>query len=317
MLMHNNSAIMRESFLITYDYKPESGFDLAALGESFMGFDAVLKEILDIAHLTDKVEIRTTRVEHNSIDVYNAIQLTIDTMPFVNVQDFLEFLRIAAPELLNDANTFFSAIHGVHRTVNDYFARNPVDMGILGAIAGYIIGSIRVAGKLKKGTKLTKETEAASPRQVRRLRKMVEGGKYKRALSPIIEGSASRIKIAALDTLKEGVIISPSNVGEYLPEDAKILPDFANGSVHTLSGELLDLSSTRGDSVKIRINGIDPENSLLSGTAADGSSIEDYARFFKQEVTIEVEISRKTMYKRPELIIRKMDLRQQPLLPDD
>lgn len=299
---------MQESFVIKYSYKSDEGFDLASIGESFVGFDALLKDILEIAQLGEAIEIKTTRVQQGSIHVYNAI-ISLNTIPFDNPAVFLEFLKIAGPEFINNANTFFSAIHGIHRSVNDYFVNNPVDLTLATFIVGYIVGSIDIAGKLK-GNKSIPTGVKASPRQINRLRRMVEGGRYRRAFMPITGGTVSSIKVAALNINKKEIVISENNVGNYLPDDCQILPEFVNGDIVQLDGELLSLQSTRGDIIKIRVNNIDPQNCLLSGTPVDGTSIEDYKQFFKQSVTVKAEISRKTLYKRPDLIIISMALLQ-------
>jgi hypothetical protein len=302
---------MQESFVIKYSYKSDEGFDLTSVGESFMGFDAVLKDILETAHLGESIEVKTTRVKQGSIEVYNAL-VSLNHLPFDSVPAFLEFLKIAAPELINEANTFFSSMHGVHRTVNDYFARNPVDLNLLMLVAGYIVGSMDLAGKLKGNKGVPKDTQA-SPRQINRLRRMVEGGRYRRALTPITHGSVASISLATVSKQAKSLSITESNVGNYLPDDGKILPEFANGDVVTLTGKLLSLQSTRGDMIKIDIDGIDPQNSLLSGVPVDGTNIEDYKEFFKQLVLVEAEINRKSLYKRPELVIRTMSLAQSEL----
>ncbi|HSE29208.1 MAG TPA: hypothetical protein VLA77_01325 [Candidatus Saccharimonadales bacterium] len=302
---------MKESFVIRYEYRPEDGLNLTLLGESFAGFDSLLKDILETANLGEEVEIKTTRVQQGSIEVFNAL-VTLHPIPFTDVQAFLEFLRIAAPELLNDANTFFSNIHGIHRTVNDYFARNPVDMAVAGLIIGYITGAIRTSAKLKNGNKLPNDSKV-SPRQISRLKRIVESGRYRRALAPITEGVISTIEIKPTINTSEGVKITERNVGEYLPEDDKILPDLHNGDRIKLSGELLSLQSTRGDVLKIKVDDLDPRFSLLTCTVADGASIESYKHLFKERVVFEAEVVRASYYKRPELVVYAMSQQQEEL----
>lgn len=311
---------MQESLLIKYSYDSRDGFDLGAIGESFMGFDAVLKELLDIAQLGESVQIKTSKVQQGSIEVINAVVL-IDVMPFHNVESFLEFLRIAAPEALNSANTFFSGLADGHRSVNDYFAQNPVDQTvaerIVELIVVYIVSSLAVSRKLKKSQSIPVDSKA-SDRQIKRLKRMISTGKYKRALKPITEGSASSIKVATLSTKQNrSVTISEANVGDYLPDDSMILPEYENGQEVRLTGELQSLQSTHGDTMKIRVDNIDPKNSLLVATPSDGVNIEDYAGYFKKQVIFDAEIFRKTMYKRPELIIHSMSLAQTQLLDDE
>lgn len=308
---------MKESLLIKYSYDSQDGFDLGAIGESFMGFDSVLRELLEIAQIEEDVQVKTSKVQQGSIEVLNFIILT-NPIPFHSVEVFLEFLRIAAPELLNGANTFFSALGDHHRTINDYFAKNPVDQTvaekIVELIAMYLVSSLAISRKLKKHNMIPENTKA-SDRQIKRLRKMVTTGKYRRALKPMVEGGTSSIKIATLAARRDQeVIITEVNVGDLLPDDSMILPEFENGQMVRFTGELQSLQSTHGDSMKIRIDGIDPQNSLLVATPNDETDIEDYAIYFKKKVILTAEIFRKTMYKRPELIIQNMELVQASML---
>lgn len=305
---------MQDSFLIKYDYKDAEGFNLAVLGESFVGFDALLKDILNLAQLSEEsVEVRTTRVQRGSVEVYNAIIVSLQPVPFDSIPAFLDFLRIAAPQLVNDANTFFSVAHDAHRAINDYFARNQFDGAIVsGIIAGYVVEVVKKVGALKKHPQ---DTQGLTPTQLSKLQRMVEGGRYRRAFSPIVEGGVSAIRIATVGvSAQRDAVITEQNVGDYLPEDSKILPDLINGQLVSFTGKLVGLQSTRGASMKLKIDSIDPRYALLIAVPADNTTIEQYASFFNQHVVIEAEVSRKTLYKKPELIVRKMSLNQGSLL---
>lgn len=299
---------MKESFVIRYQFIPEEGLNLTLLGESFAGFDSLIKEILETANLSNDVEVKTTRVKQGSIEIYNAL-LIAQPIPFSDVQLFLEFLRIAKPELMNDANTFFSNIHGVHRTVNDYFAKNPVDMAVVSLIIGYITGVIRTSAKIKNNNTSSVDTKLSS-RQISKIKRITEGGRYRRALAPITEGVVSSIEIKSTITANEGVIISEANVGDYLPDEDKILPDLHNGIKVNFSGELLSLQSTRGDVLKIRVDGLDSRFSLLTCSVADGATIESFKHLFKERIVFDAEVARISYFKRPELVIFSMNLQQ-------
>lgn len=301
---------MKEILLIEYKYRQEDGFDLTLLGESFMGFDALLKDILDTAHLKDKVEIKPTRITHSSINLYNALVI-IDTMPFTDIQSFLEFLKLAAPELLAQANTFFSGANSMRLTVNDYFAKYPADVQLGALILNYILAHVTVARKVKNNSsKLTDQD--GSPKQINKIRQMVLRGRYKRALKPITEGTTSSITLKSVDeNQKTKATFNETNIGDYLPDESQILPQFNNGDHVNLTGQLVNLQSAKGDEVKLRIDNIDPMNNLLVGIPADGSDTKDYAHLYKKHVFLEVEIYRKSLYKRPELVIIQMSELQQ------
>lgn len=300
---------MKESFVIKYDFQSNEGFDLALIGSSFVGFDKVIKDLISYAGLSDKVEVRTTRVKQGSVEVLNTI-ISLDSLFIQDPKQLLEFLKIAEPTLINGVNTFLA----IKDNLNDYYAKNPLDFQVSLLVTAYIINSFRIAGKTKKGDKAAIESSEASPRQIKRLRNMVKRGNFKKALAPITQGNISRVELTAITSHKKhSVTITDSNVGDFLPDDDQILPQFKDGARVPLTGELQLLGSTHGDSLKIRIRDIDPENSLLDAKLAEGLDIVNYSGLFKQAVFVDAEIKRKNMYKRPELIIYEMTALQEKL----
>ena len=143
---------------------------------------------------------------------------------------------------------------------------------------------------------------------------MVKKGYYKKALTPITQGNVSEVKFEAINgNKKRSVTISDTNVGDFLPDEEQVLPQFSNGDRVPLTGELQLLGSTHGDSMKIRVRDVDPENNLLDAKLVDGLDIIDYRDLFKQAVYIDAEIKRKNMYKKPELVIHEMTALQEKL----
>lgn len=300
---------MKDSFVLKYEFDSAEGFDLALIGSSFVGFDKVIKELIVFAGLTDKVEVKTTRVKQGSVEVFNAI-LTLDPLFIQDPRQLIEFLKIAEPTLINGLNTFLA----VKDSLNDYYADNPLDFEVSLLLTAYLINSIRLAGATKNGNKAVIAASEASPRQIKRLRTMVKRGHFKKALTPITQGNVSKVELEAISKKKTyKVAISDTNVGDYLPDDEQILPQFKDGDRVPLTGELQLLGSTHGDSMKIKVRDIDPENSLLDAKLAEGLDIINYRDYFKQAVYMDAEIKRKNMYKRPELVIHEMSALQEKL----
>ena len=302
-----------ESLLIKYE---GDGFDLGVLGESFSGFSSILKDLGELSGIQGEIQIQTTRIEHGSVNVYNVINFIISSNPFTSPQDLYEFLKIASPELLHHVQSYFSEIGGVHRDINTYFKEHPFEAGVLGNLfTQFLIGSFRWAGKLKKNPiNFDNDLGEISQRQAQKLRQMIMSGKYKRALKPITEGNFRKISVDSITPGKsDHVTISEENVGEYLPDDERILPELENGSIHNMTGNLVALQSTKGEVLTIRVNDINQSFSLLRAHPSDEKSTEDYKDFYKKDITFKAEIVRATMFKKPELVIREMALLQMSL----
>ncbi|OQB05445.1 MAG: hypothetical protein BWY19_01027 [bacterium ADurb.Bin212] len=303
-----------ESLLIKYD---GDGFDLGLLGESFSGINSVLNNLCEFSGVQGEIRVKTTRISEGSVEIYNAFHVVLSGHhPFSTVQELYDFLRIASPELLQQAQNYFSAIGQAHRDINTYFVDHPFDNSILcNLLTAFVLGSFKWGGKLKNMI-LNRDNELGeiSNRQAAKLRSMVLSGRYKRVFKPITEGNIPSIKLSSIGLdIPRSIIVSEKNVGDYLPDDSRILPELENGSVHSFTGNLVALQSTKGEILKLKVYGIDPAYNLLTAHPCDGKSTEDYKEFYKKNISFEAEVLRATMYKRPELIINRMSLMQMTL----
>lgn len=307
---------MNEPLIIKYETNTE-GFDLGNLGESFVGLNALLREFSDLTGINGDVEVRTTRIDHGSVELYNVFHLTLTSAPFATPKELFDFLRLASPEMLRTAQQYFSTAQGAHHDVNTYFAEHPVDQAVLQTLlAAFVIRAWKWAGKLKlRPVAQDAELGEITPRQAGKLRSLVQGGRYKRVVKPIVEGNVTKISIVASNAPDiVPATISEENVGDYLPEDAKILPELENGTIHEFTGQVVALQSTKGDMMKIRVHGIDPSNSLLTAYPDNGQDSEDFKEFYKKDVAFTAEIVRRNMYKRPEIVIKGMTQLQGTLI---
>lgn len=307
---------MNSNLLIKYVEQNEdfAGFDLGLLGESFTGFNDVLKELFEISQIQGELVIKTTSITEGSIDVNNLLQV-IYAIPFNNVKDFLDFLQVVDKDLYQSAGQFFNTLGHGHKTINDFFNEHQFDNALIsGLVVVYFPKMISWAGKQKKKITTRDESGATiSESYAKKLKQMVDKGKYKKALKPVVENNISTIHISSTSKEKYSAIIDEENLGNYLPEEEQILPELENGTVHNFKGEILALQSTRGETLRFKILGIEPKYQLVVAHPADGKKTEDYMSFYKKQVTIKAEIYRKTLYRKPEIIILDIELMQQNL----
>lgn len=319
---------MDPNLLIKYTEQDDgqAGYDLGLLGESFSGFNDVFKELFEISQIQGDLIVRTARIEEGSIDVCNLIQVIVAESPFKDPKDLMDFLQVVDATIYQQASNFFSAFGNAHKTVNDFFKEYEFSGQVVaGTISGIVSGltvlyfprMIAWAGKQKNQTTTQDENgNKVSERYAKKLRNMVNTGRYKKALKPISENSVSSVSIGAIRQSSYSITIDESKLGDYLPEEEKILPEFENGQVVQLSGEILAISGTRGERLKFKATGIDPRFDLLTGFPQDDKKTEDYTGFYKKQVNIKAEIFRKTLYKKPEIIIKEIELSQTELFPE-
>ena len=309
---------MQDSLLITYTDGDSDGFDLGLLGVSFTGMSALMKQIIETMGIDGSVEFKTASITHGSVELHNAFVVTLNSMPFKTPNELYDFLRLASPEMLHEAQQFISGALGVHEDINSYFARNPFDQNVVtGLIVGYVLSVFKWTPK-QKNELTTRDDELGeiTLRQARKMQSMVNGGRYRRALKPLTDGDVRSIRIAAaeVDNLPS-VVLTESSLENYLPEDARILPEFANGTTYSLTGKVVSLESTHGEVVKIKLDNIDRTYSLVTAHPQDGQSTVDFTVFYKKQVQISAEVVRRSMFKRPEFVILSIEeLNQQSQL---
>ena len=293
---------MNENLLIKYieqdDHLP--GYDLGLLGESFSGFNEVFKELFEISQIQGELVLRTTRISEGSIDVANLVQIVIEHSPFKEPKDLLDFLQVVSVTLHQQAENFFNAIGNGHKTVNDYFRENQFDNSVVtGLLVLYFPKMLKWAGK-----------------QAKKLQNMVSNGRYKKALKPLTENGISSVKVMTLSKDSFEVSIDETQLENYLPEEEAILPELENGNIVNLSGQILALQSTRGEKLKFEAEGINPRYKLLTAHPPDGKNTEDFMDYYKKIVNVRAQVYRKTLYKRPEIIILEIELGQGELFPE-
>lgn len=321
--------IMNENLLIKYIEQDNEGpgFDLGLLGESFTGFNDVFKELFEISQIQGDLVLRTTKISEGSIDVVNLVQVVISHSPFKDPRDLLDFLQIVDATLYQQASNFFNAIGNGHKTVNDFFREYEFSGSVVsGSVGGIISGLVvlyfpkMIAWSGLQKSQLTTENEGGekiSERSAKKLQNMVASGKYKKALKPLSENGVSSVKIVALKSGQAQVVIDEAQLEKYLPEEEKILPELQNGNIINLTGQILALQSTRGETLKFEASGIEPKYKLLTAHPGEDKKTEDYKDFYKKLVNIKAEVYRKSLYQRPELIIQAIETSQTELFTEE
>ncbi len=294
------------------------GFDLGLLGESFVGFNEVIKEIFEISEIEGDLQIKTLKVTEGSIILQNLLHVNFADIPFHDVRSFLDFLQVSDPELFSKASSFFTEFGNAHKSVNDYFRVNQFDSTVFAALFGVFVTKMLTAAPKQKESVTTDIGDfKISEKFARRIRQTVMSGKYKKALKPLIENNLSMIKVTSDHLSPYEVTIDGENFENYLPVDEKILPDFENGQVKELFGMIVTLQSMRGEKVGFKAYEIDPQHQVLIAHPDEGKQTEDYKDFYKKQVNIKAEVYRNSMYKKPEIIIREIELLQQELFEEE
>lgn len=284
-----------------------SDIDLKVLGESIQGFDHVFRELVKLIRLDAELEVKASKVSDGSI-VIKILLILGQTAHFLTPKDYLNFFQLINPALHAEMATQFSRLSDLHMTANELASRYPLDFYLL---ADAFVKLINLTKKQKiVPTNIDEEGNTIPNKYVPKLKRLISNRIFKKAVKPFVEGEAKRIAISSKEDFRGATVINDENFGDYLSENEQILPAWENGSAIEVTGKILSLQCSHGETMKIRIAGLPRKHQLLIAHPPDGKSTEDYLQFYRQEVSIKATIYRKSKYQKPALIIATMDLVQ-------
>ncbi|MGE4169855.1 MAG: hypothetical protein AB7F28_03960 [Candidatus Margulisiibacteriota bacterium] len=303
------------NLFIKYTPQPQSDIDLQLLGTSLIGFEKVIKECFKISKIDGNLEVKAKNLAPGSIVVEIALKISTE-LPFVSIQDMLVFYKVANPDIYAQIINGFSDFKSIHETVNDLVAKYPLDCALIGWFVSKII---EYAKRQKKSIQISDDKGEDLPEKTyaKALYRMINKDKvFKKALKPFVEDELRSIQISPERNFDHFSEITSQNFENYLPEDARILPQYQNGQTVDLTGKLVGLQKSKGDSLSIRVHGIEKEYSLLVGYPDDDHASDDYLRFYGKDIVFKAEILRKSLYQKPKLKIIGIPIFHQPELFD-
>jgi hypothetical protein len=287
----------------------DSDIDLALLGESIIGFNRAIKEIIKISKINGEVSINAVSVRNGSVIFDLIVNFVTHSSPFNNYQDYLNFVSIASHET-------YSKLILAHRNLNDYVAKDPLDFAVeCWMLSKFYVRMMKWARSQKNTVVILDEEKNVLPKDYAiKLHKLTKNKVYKKALKPFIESEVKEIEVSADREFEQKVNINEENFEDYLGEDEQILPEFENGKIYNIAGKIVGLESSKGESLKFKADDIDKRYSLLVANLDNESKSEDFIEFYKKDVNVLAEVIRKSLYQKPKLIIRNIDLKQKALL---
>lgn len=303
---------IKSNIIIKYRWDPEkTGVDLKTLGESIVGFNDAIKYTARVLQVKGEISVMANVAKDGSIifEILTELSSIAQEIPFENLQAYLDFLKLVGKQAAVEG---FEWASQAHEDLNALYARHPLTSGLLGLA---IVALLRWARKQKKAPVVQDDDgKQLSKNYAIRLHKLIKRRVFKKALVPFVEEQVTEIEIKATYKPDQQAIINNQNFEEYLSEEEQILPEYENGKTYRFVGSIVGLESTRGEYMKFKADGIKREHSLLIAFPGDERKTEDFLDFYKKQVLIEAEIVRKSLYQKPKLVVRNVDLMQKPLM---
>ncbi len=295
----------------------DSQMALAELGQSLIGFDALLKEFARILRIEGELEVRITASKEGSIivEMLTVLNNASGGLPFETVGDLLDFLKLTGDALYDQAYSYFNSFGTGYKALNDWAAKNPLGLMIAVGLLGKAF-KVLIA-KARKQKTVADFNDPQLPRRIaEELHRLILKKGFKKALSPLIETEVETIEVATDADFQDSVKIDAENLPGYLAEDEMILPELANGSTCNLIGTITSLKSTRGDSLTFQTEDRSKTYNLEALPPA-GKTSKDFKNLYRERVNLHAEVVRKSFYQKPKLKIIDVSLRQAELPLDD
>jgi len=305
---------MKSNFHLRFNtVESDTEIDLSVLGDSLVGFDNLIREIVKITRIQGDVSIQASSYRKGSIIIDAFIYITdnVEQLPFEKIDELLDFLKIANTTAWKNAKEYFSDIKNGYKSLNDYFTSHPIDLAFITIIITLLIGKAR---NYKRNASL--KNDDLPERIAKELHKMINRKSFKKALKPIVDDKVDSIEVSSEKDFKTSAKIDQNNFQEYLGEDDTILPHLENGCKHKLNGEITSLKSTRGDSLTFK-HIFKSKAYNLDILPPDGGTTKNYTDFYKEKVNTEVEVIRTSLYKKPKLKLISMELQQMRLFTNE
>lgn len=289
--------------------KKNNEIDLSDLGNSLVGFDRLIRDLVKVTCIRGDVSVQAVSYRDGSIVVDTVVKIKefVDLLPFERIDELLDFLQIVNAYAWQKASEFFNEIKSSHRTLNDYFASNPLDFTIIAIAITYMIDKAKSLKELPFNQSMGIPTQYAM-----KLHKLIHKDAFKTALKPIVEDKIDSVEISVDRSFEKSVKIDQENFHHYLGDDDQILPHLENGEVCDLKGEITSLKSTRGDSLTFKYIFESKEYNLDLFPPQDETT-KNYTDYYKEKVNIKAEVIRTSIYKKPKLKLTFIELRQMKL----
>ncbi len=281
---------------------------MGQLARSLEGFEQVFLEIAKLSKIKGEMSVYAAGSERGSVLIPTIIQIITSGLPFADVNPFLNFLKVADPTRYKGALEFLGT---GHRTLNDYFAKNPLDQAtletLLGLFVGYLIGHSRGIKRNIGSPEIVSRVPVA---YVRPLRKLIHEGRYKKAFSPLIDDTVDSIEIGS-QPKSVLAVVNDETLEEYLEDKEIILPQFQDGKEVRLKAELVSLQSSNGEHLGIKIH--DSTRIVLMAYPIVDTTTDEYIDYYKKHILINAAVIRGSMYKKPKLKLLSIKLEQEQL----
>lgn len=309
IFQHSQKRISNKIY-IRYSWFEWLDLDLKTLGESLIGFNSVIPEILSNTKLNGEIKVSVVDVNQGSIIFWVELQVILTVLEaFRNIKELHEFLQVIDPE----------QIKNLHTTINHFASENPVDYDIIKLVIEiiaawglwkYLINLLN-AGKDQKQTPITQWDGYDLPSRVAEsLHRSITKNSFRKAFKPFVEARIQKLQVApTLDFTEQDISeITIQSFGDYLSENQEILPQLNNWDKITVQWKLIGLQSSKWDSMKVRFAGYPKNMRDFICYPESWTDTKDFRSFFKEDnLKMELEVVRESKYVKPRFIVHNME----------
>lgn len=309
IFQHSQKRISNKIY-IRYSWFEWLELDLKTLGESLIGFNSVIPEILSNTKLNGEIKVSVVDVNQGSIIFWVELQVILTLLEaFRNIKELHEFLQVVDPE----------QIKNLHTTINHFASENPIDYDILKLVIEimaawglwkYLIKAFHALREQKKAPKIQWDWYNLPTRVAENFHRSITKNSFRKAFKPFVEARIHSLQVApTLDfTEKDIAEITIQNFWDYLSENQEILPQLNNWDKITVQWKLIGLQSSKWDSMKVRFAGYNKNMRDFICYPQSWTDTKDFRSFFKEDnLKMELEVVRESKYVKPRFIVHNME----------
>lgn len=305
-------------------YSSQNDYSIGHLWQSLIGLEKNIQAAVKMYWINTDVELKIKRVTEWSIifDIFIGVVSGNLIEIFNNwLEPFLNFLLVTDKVTYNAIRQQMTEdILTWYNDLESFFANHPMTYDMAKLIVKWVIQYFAIAQviswvTININTPLIQiDNLTITQHQAQYVKKELEKWAFNDLLVPITENEVEKIEfwVQIEDQRVQEFEISDQNFEKYFSEWKEILPNLINGQEYVLPGKITSMQVNRGESMRYNIVLWEKEYSLIL-LPSDWDSIDSYKMYFNQNIVINVEVVRTSLYKKPELIMKWLNNASVPL----
>ena len=303
---------------------------LSTLWKSLIAIEKNIDHCFKISKINWDLNTKIVETKKWSIIIEICLQISFNSwIAFESIQEFLDFLVMADySQYLQYRDALTEDILHWYESLESFVAEHPIASGLGVYVTQKLwkmINSYFWIAKVVKETPLPQtniiqpihitNNYYCTPEQLQEIKSEVIKWSFNDVMLPLVEDEVSQIEVWTYtdNNTREGwLVIDEWDLWWYLSEWQEKLASFIDGWVYHIPWRITAMQVSRWESMQFKAY-LDGRNRYLKLKATD--PVENYRSDFNQDVILQAQIQRDSLYKKPTLLLQNVSRVAVPLFP--